>query len=62
MRIDFTPIFRPRFVKIARRVKDWPGNLQKIQTDILSNLIKKGRITSYGKRYDFNKILGSEDI
>ena len=53
MKIDFTPLFRPRFVKIARRVAKWEGNTKSIQTQVLKSLLNRGKSTEYGKKYHF---------
>lgn len=62
MKIDFTPLFRPHFVKIAKRTAEWPGNIEKIQRNILAKHLKKGAITEYGKKYGFGSILDAQDI
>ena len=62
MRIDFTPLFRSRFVKIAKRTDKWKGNTENIQRKVLSKLLKKGASTEYGKANGFDKILESDDI
>lgn len=62
MRIDFTPFFRPRFLKIARRVDNWKGHTEDIQKRVLTNLLSKGAFTKYGEKYSFDKIKESRDI
>jgi hypothetical protein len=45
--------------RIASQAKKKPVNLQ---TDTLKSLLKKAEHTDFGKRYDFSKILKSDDI
>ena len=62
MSIDFTPLFRRRFVRIARRTSAWRGNLQRIQTGLLRRMLEKAMKTEYGKKFGFREILESPDI
>lgn len=62
MRIDFTPLFRPRFLKIARRVDNWKGHTEDIQKRVLTKLLSKGAHTEYGVKYDFEKVTSNRDI
>lgn len=60
--LDFTPLFRPYFKKIARRTNAWRGNIRKIQTDVLHRLVKKAERTDYGVNHYFSDILDADDI
>lgn len=62
MRIDFTPLFRPYFIKIARRTGGWSGNIREIQTEMLRKLVKKAQHTEYGLIHDYASIADSDDI
>ena len=44
---------------LSKRLKSFTESKKKAvhdQADLLNNLLEKGSITDYGKRYDFNKI------
>lgn len=62
MRIDFTPIVRPYFRKIALRTKGWRGSTEEIQREILERHLKKAAATKYGNTYGFSDILAGKDI
>lgn len=59
--IDLTPLFRPRFNKIASRIDSWTGNLRNLQTKQLIELLKSAKSTEYGRKYRFGEILISQD-
>ena len=61
MRIDFTPLVRSHFQKVARRTLSWKDNTEKIQREMLSRLLQKASATEWGKKYGFLEILNSPD-
>ena len=61
MRIDFTPVVRNHFRKIARRTLNWKGNTEKIQREILLTLLSRAENTEFGKTHGFGQILKSSD-
>lgn len=62
MRIDFTPLFRPTFVKIASRTDKWKGRTKQIQSKVLADLLSKGAKTQYGEKNNFEIIKGQKDL
>lgn len=62
MKIDFTPIVRPYFIKIARRTRDWADHTREIQLGILSRNISRCKDTDYGKTHEFRQILENSDL
>lgn len=60
--IDFTPLFRPGFVRLARRTDRWGADSADIQLGVLRSLLAKGAKTEYGRRYGFHDILASADV
>lgn len=62
MRIDFTPVVRPRFLRIARRINGWKGETENVQRDVLRKHLEKNRTTEIGKKYDFAGILNAPDF
>ena len=61
MRIDFTPIVRPRFRKISQRIVSWQNNTERIQREILQSLLTKASATEIGRQYGFTDYLKSSD-
>lgn len=61
MRLDFTPIFRNSFVRIASRTDKWGSHGEDIQRKQLSSLLERGRHTEQGKKYDFDDIRRSNN-
>ncbi|MCH5242628.1 MAG: GH3 auxin-responsive promoter family protein [Muribaculaceae bacterium] len=61
MRIDFTPIVRPYFTRIAKRVDYWKGNTERIQRDLLTSHLKRASQTEIGKKYGFAEIANCKD-
>lgn len=62
MKIDFTPLVRKRFVRIAERTDAWTGNSEEIQKRVLRKLLVKAHATEYGKKYDFENIATVPDL
>lgn len=62
MKIDFTPLVRPHFIKVASRTDSWHSRTEEIQTEVLRSLLKQAQATEYGKNYGFSQILKSSDI
>ena len=61
MKIDFTPIVRPYFTRIARRTSGWTGNTESIQRKVLASNLKRAAATEIGGRHGFSDILNSRD-
>lgn len=55
--MDFTPLFRKKFVKLAERTDSWIRDTEDLQRDVLRSLINRGRNTEVGRRYDFPSML-----
>lgn len=62
MRIDFTPIVRGHFKKIARRVEGWEGRSEDIQRQLLTRLLQSAKNTEQGINSGYGDILASSDI
>ena len=61
MKIDFTPIVRPYFTRIAQRTSKWKGHTQQIQRGVLIHNLKRAADTEIGKECGFTDILNSRD-
>ena len=61
MILDFTPIVKPYFRRVARRTLLWPGNSEEIQRRVLLNNLKAAEKTELGKKTEFSRILASSD-
>ncbi|MDE6532110.1 MAG: GH3 auxin-responsive promoter family protein [Muribaculaceae bacterium] len=61
MSIDFTPLVRPGFVRLARRTDSWDTESVNIQKKVLRSLLERGADTEYGKLYGFRSILRERD-
>ena len=61
MRIDFTPIVRNRFRKIAGRTVNWATETESIQRSILLKNLTRAEHTAYGRLKNFGEILRSQD-
>lgn len=59
---DFTPIFRPWFVRLAKRTDNWGSESEHLQRRVLASLLTRAKDTEYGKRHDFAGILRSRDV
>lgn len=62
MAIDFTPLVRPGFVRLARRTDAWRDNSASLQLGVLRSLLRRAKDTEYGRKYGFSAILGSGSI
>lgn len=62
MRIDFTPIVRPYFRKIAGRTELWKNNTPELQLKILRSHLQKASKTKYGEKYRFKDISENSDF
>ncbi len=60
--IDFTPIIRIGFERLATRTDRWDTDSDDIQKNVLRNLLKRGADTVYGRKYGFSNILTGKDI
>ncbi|MBD5217303.1 MAG: GH3 auxin-responsive promoter family protein [Bacteroidales bacterium] len=54
--MDFTPLFRPYFLRRARRTDRWATDTTSIQRSLLRNNIRHAQNTEYGRRYGFDKM------
>lgn len=61
MKIDFTPLVRNRFLKIAGRCESWKDDSGKIQREMLLSLLRKAKNTEIGRQYGFADIIHSSD-
>lgn len=55
--MDFTPIFRKKFVKLAERTDSWTRDAEDLQRNVLRSLIQRARNTEVGRRHDFVSML-----
>lgn len=62
MKIDYTPLVRNHFRKLARRTDGWKDNTEKIQRELLRKHITKAADTEYGKIHGFHDILSTPDL
>ena len=62
MKIDFTPIVRPGFVKLAERTDSWRSDSDSLQAGVLRRLLERAAHTEYGKTYDFSSIKSSGNV
>ena len=60
--MNYTPIARLIFDKIARRTDRWTTEEKEIQLRQLRSLLKRGSSTEPGRRHDFASIAASEDV
>ncbi|MDE5869608.1 MAG: GH3 auxin-responsive promoter family protein [Muribaculaceae bacterium] len=60
--MNYTPIARLIFNPISHRTDRWATDEEKIQRNVLASLLKRGRHTEQGKRYDYREILENEDV
>ena len=49
--MNYTPIARLVFERIARRTDRWTTDEEQIQRDVLHSLLKRGVATEQGRRY-----------
>ena len=61
MKVDFTPIVRNRFRKIAERTKAWATETESIQRQVLVKNLTRAEHTAYGRIKSFEEILKSGD-
>ncbi|MDE6298072.1 MAG: GH3 auxin-responsive promoter family protein [Muribaculaceae bacterium] len=61
MKVDFTPLVRGRFVSLAKRTDRWAADSEDIQRSLLRTLLKRGKDTEYGRRFDYADIASSAD-
>lgn len=54
--MDFTPLFRPYFLKRAHRTDKWAKESSAIQHGLLRDNIRKAQATEYGRLYGFDKM------
>lgn len=61
-KMNFTPLARPYFLKVASRTDSWKERSAEIQTAQLRQLLSQAADTLYGKESGFKEILNSRDI
>lgn len=61
MKLNFTPLFRSSFVRIASRTDVWGRDGEEIQRKQLDSLLERGRNTEQGRKYDFDDIRRSSN-
>ena len=59
--MNYTPIARLVFERIARRTDRWTTDEEQIQRDVLHSLLKRGVATEQGRRYSYKEIIESKD-
>lgn len=62
MKIDFTPLVRPYFSKVAQRTKHWNNHSEEIQREVLLNHLKRCAFTDFGKMHGFNDLTTAADV
>ena len=62
MSLDFTPLVRHRFLKIAERVDRWHEDTPLLQRRVLRNLLMRASDTEYGKKYKFGELVLSPSL
>jgi len=62
MAIDFTPLVRPGFIRLARRTDSWADGSGSIQREVLRGLLKRAANTEYGRLYGFRDILREQRL
>lgn len=61
MNIDFTPLVRPYFLKVAGRTDAWKDRTEEIQSALLQNNLRRTSHTDFGRLRHFEDILSSRD-
>ncbi|MDE5886905.1 MAG: GH3 auxin-responsive promoter family protein [Muribaculaceae bacterium] len=56
MKLDFTPIVRKGFEKIASRTDKWASDSDEIQREVLRSLLSRAKATEFGRRHDFEDL------
>lgn len=62
MKIDFTPMVRPYFIKVAQRTNHWKNHTEDIQRNLLLNNIRRTAATDFGKLHHFEEMAASPDV
>ncbi len=57
--MNYTPLFRPGFVKLAKRTDVWDRASEDIQRGVLESLLRRAAHTEYGRRYGFAEMASS---
>lgn len=60
--MDFTPLVRPWFSRIARRIDSWQGNTRAIQLRLLDHLLQKGARTRWGSAHSLDPRGGYDSL
>lgn len=62
MKIDFTPLVRGRFIRLAARTDSWVTTSDSRQLDVLRSLLRRGGDTEYGRLYGMAGMAGERDL
>lgn len=62
MRIDYTPIVRSRFRKIAGRTRLWKGRAEEIQRNILHHNLTRALKTEFGRQHSFDNMMAQSQV
>ena len=60
--MDFTPIVRPYFTRIARRTDSWSHREEEIQRNVLRSLLCRGAVSEPGRAYRFAEMAKAKDV
>ena len=60
--MNYTPLARLIFNRIADRTKRWTTDEEEIQRSVLRSLVKRGVSTEQGRRYDYASVLKAGDL
>lgn len=60
--MNYTPLARLIFNPISHRTDRWNTDEEEIQRKMLTSLLKRGRDTEQGRKYNYNEILKSDDV
>lgn len=60
--MDFTPLARPHFSRLARRTDTWGADTRRIQLGLLQRLLREARHTEKGRNCGFDDILQAGDL
>lgn len=59
--MNYTPIARLIFDRIARRTDSWTTEEERIQRRVLESLLRRAADTEQGRKYSYREILASQD-
>lgn len=58
MRIDFTPLVRGSFIKLAERTDSWATESSRMQIEVLRGLLSRGGGCEYLRKYVVTDLKG----